>query len=54
MAKTSSIDSTKPADNVAVDKADLRANFTAAKEEINDLYKEVSLARRIAFGIVSL
>ena len=50
----SSIDATVPADNVKADKAKFRSNFSAAKDEIEDLQKEVALPRQIAFGTVSL
>lgn len=40
---SSNIDPTKPADNVKADKADLRANLRAAKEEIEALQRQVRL-----------
>ena len=46
---SSAIDPTKPADGVAADKADLRANLRAAKEEIEDLQRRVSLPWQSAF-----
>ncbi len=53
----SSIDATKPADNVQAMKSDLRANFLAAKNEITALQADVaaiqpkvSFARQIAFS----
>lgn len=46
----SSINDAVPADNTQVDKALLRQNFRAAKEEINDLYQRNSLPWQIAFG----
>ena len=54
---TSSIDATKPADNVQALKSDLRANFLAAKNEIEALQTDVaaiepkvSYARQLAFS----
>lgn len=38
MAQESEIDATVPADNVQVAKADVRANFSAAQQEINQLF----------------
>lgn len=40
----SAIDTSKPADNVKVAKSDLRANFQAAKDEIEDLQRHTSVA----------
>lgn len=48
MARESNIDPDIPADNVKVDKADVRANFGHAKDEIDQLYREVGLAWQIA------
>ena len=45
----SNIDPTKPADGVAADKADLRANLRAARDEINELQRQVSLPWQSAF-----
>ena len=45
----SNIDPTKPADGVAADKADLRANLRAARDEIEDLQRQTSLAWQSAF-----
>lgn len=50
----SEIDATVPADNVQVDKALIRANFAAAKSEIEDLQDETSLAYQIGFGQVTM
>lgn len=44
----SEIDDTVPADNVKVDKADLRRNFQTAAEEITYLQSKTSLAWLIA------
>ena len=53
MARTSEIDADIPADNVKVDKADLRANFTAAEDEINQLFRETGLPWLLSMGIKS-
>jgi hypothetical protein len=45
----SDIDATVPADNVKADKSLIRANFLAAKNEIEDLQRETGLAARLAF-----
>lgn len=50
----SQIDEAYPVDNEQVDKALLRANFRAAKEEIEALQAKNSLPVQIAFGILSL
>jgi len=50
----SNVDATVPADGEAVDKADLRANFSATKSEIEALQRELSLAYQIAFGTQDL
>lgn len=47
---TSTIDDTIPADNVKVEKADLRSNFTKAKSEITELQRKVRMPYKIAFG----
>jgi len=46
---SSAIDATKPVDNVKASKADLRANLLAAKNEIEDLQRKVSLPWQSAF-----
>lgn len=46
---TSNIDASIPADNVQASKADLRANFEAAKDEIEALQGAVGVARQLAF-----
>ena len=51
---SSNIDSTKPADNVKVDKADMRSNFSAAKTEIEALQRETRVPWLIATGIQSV
>lgn len=48
MSQTSNIDATVPADDTEPDKSEFRANFAAAKSEINQLFQAVSLPRRIA------
>lgn len=50
----STIDVTIPADNVKVDKADLRANFAAAKTEIESLQRLTTLPWRMAIGQASI
>ncbi len=50
----SSIDATKPADDVKVDKAEMRANWAAAKSEITALQRQTRLAYKIAFGDISV
>lgn len=46
---SSAIDATKPVDNAKASKADLRANLLAAKTEIEDLQRRVSLPWQSAF-----
>lgn len=46
----SNIDETIPPDNVKASKSDVRQNFATAKEEIEDLQRQTSLAWRIATG----
>ena len=48
----SEIDPTVPVDNQLVDKSQLRANFEAAKNEIEQLMVETSLAWQTTIGIV--
>jgi hypothetical protein len=50
----SNIDETFPRDNEQVQKSEMRANFAAAKEEIEALQAKTSLPVQIAFGILSL
>lgn len=52
-AATSQIDATKPADNVKVDKADIRGNFQAAKSEINRLLRTTRPPWQVAVGTLS-
>ena len=49
---TSSIDNTFPPDDEKVDKALMRANFAAAKTEIEDLQRKVRLPWQVAFDLV--
>lgn len=49
---TSAIDSTHPADNVKVDKASTRANWSAAESEITQLQADIGLPSQIAFGLI--
>ena len=50
----SEVDATVPADNVVVDKADIRENFRVIKEEITNLQTSTNLARQIAFDLVDV
>ena len=50
----SEIDDTIPADNEKVDKADLRANFAAAKSEIEALQAKSGVPGQIAYGLVDM
>lgn len=50
----SNIDETVPADDELVDKADLRANFSAAKDEIEALQRVSTYPWLLATGILSL
>lgn len=50
----SNIDPTKPADNVPPDKADLRRNLQAAKDEIEELQRQIRLPWLLALGVQSL
>ena len=54
MATESEVDPTFPADNVKVDKAEMRAQFATIQEEITDLMRTTRLPYQIAFGLVSL
>lgn len=47
----SDIDESVPADGVKAEKSQFRANFLAAKEEIEELQQQVDLAYRIAFDL---
>lgn len=51
---SSNIDETVPVDNQRVEKAAVRANFSAAKDEIEALQRQVSLAWRIALGVTNM
>lgn len=50
----SQIDPTKPADNIPAVKSELRANLQAAKDEIEELQRQTSLAWLIALGVQSV
>lgn len=54
MSRESTIDPDVPADNVKVDKADLRANFQAAKDEIDDLYRYTGMAWQLANNLIRM
>lgn len=49
----SQIDDTVPADNVQPDKADMRRNFTTAKNEITTLQNKVNLPGQMAYSDAS-
>jgi hypothetical protein len=53
MAQESAIDPAVPADNEKVSKADMRDNFQAAKDEIDELFVATSYARRYAEGLLT-
>jgi len=50
----SNIDATVPANNVKVNKSDLRDNFQAAKEEIEELQRRVRYPFQVAFGLKTM
>lgn len=50
----SDIDETVPADNVKADKALIRANFAAAKSEIEDLQDATDYGKMVAIGAISM
>lgn len=50
----STIDPTKPAENAAVPKSDLRGNFAAAKAEIDELFRRTRLPWLVATGVVGV
>ncbi len=50
----SQVDETVPADNVKVEKSDVRSNFTVIKNEITTLQSQSSLAWQIARSIISI
>ena len=52
--QTSNIDATIPPDNLKADKAAFRANFSAAKNELNEMFRRTGLAYQIAHGRVPL
>ncbi len=49
----SQIDASVPADNVQVDKADMRSNFLIAKNEITALQTKTSQAGQMAYSDAS-
>lgn len=51
---TSAVDVTFPADNVKVDKSDMRAQLLIISNEITALQKATDLPAEIAFGRVAL
>jgi len=51
---SSDVDTTKPADNVKVSKADERAHKLVVKTEIEALQRKTELPWLIAFGVNSL
>lgn len=50
----SQVDASVPADNVKVDKAELRENFRITRDEITELQRKVRLAYQIAFSQVTV
>jgi hypothetical protein len=50
----SQIDPTKPVDNIPAVKSELRANLQHAKDEIEELQRQTSLAWLIALGVQSV
>lgn len=50
----SQIDATKPADNVQIEKSDMRSNFAQAKSEITVLQRQTTLAWQLAMGVKDL
>lgn len=50
MTQTSAVDPTVFPDNVDVDKAQVRATLQAAKDELDQLFKDTSVARQVMFG----
>lgn len=50
----SEVDATIPASGVVVAKADIRANFATIKSELEVLQSDTSIAKRIAFGELSM
>lgn len=50
----SDIDASVPADNVLVDKSDIRANFRTARDEITELQRKTRLPWLIAFGLMEV
>jgi len=51
---TSQVDASVPADNVKVEKSDLRTNFRTTRDEITALQRRTSKPWKIAFGDTSL
>lgn len=54
MPLSDEIDTSIPANNVAVDKAELRANTVAIKDAIAATERQSSIARQIMYGIRSV
>lgn len=51
---TSQVDAAIPADNVKVEKSELRANFRTIRDEITELQRQTRKPWKIAFGELSL
>ena len=51
---TSQVDATVPADNIKVEKSDVRSNFSVIKDEITDVQRQTSLAWQIARSVISI
>lgn len=50
----SQVDATIPADNVKVEKSEVRSNFATIRDEITQLQRQTRKPWQIAFGTVSL
>lgn len=53
-ASESEIDASVPADNVQVDKADVRENFRKARDEITYVLRRTRLPQLMAFGQLAI
>lgn len=51
---TSQVDASIPADNVKVEKSEIRANFAIIRDEISQLQRQTRKPWKIAFGDTSL
>jgi hypothetical protein len=53
MATTSQVDASIPADGVAADKAEFRANFATIKSEITSLIRKTRMPYQAAFDLAT-